>query len=136
MNCVEAQGALAVADLRDLATGTGDLADHLRECASCRERADSIAAQTALLASMVRTRARRRRTRRLVLAAGAPIAAAAVFAVGFPVWRGTPARATHSTSALPVAHRVSLTVGPGQSAAVLRTADTTVTVIWFTGAGQ
>jgi hypothetical protein len=136
MNCVEARGTLAVADLRDLVTGADDLAAHLRECADCRARANSIIAQTSLLAVHVQRRARRRRTRLFMLAAGVPVAAAAVFAVAFRDGRAVPRAARAESTALPVARRVSLTLGPGQSAAVLRTADTTVTVIWFTGAGQ
>lgn len=135
MTCALARQALAVADLRDLANGADDLAAHLRGCPECRAQRDAVVAQTALLRALVRGRSRRRRTRRFMLAAGVPIAAAAVFAVSFRD-RHALVPAVRSTGALPVARRVSVTVGPGQSAAVLRTADTTVTVIWLTGAGQ
>jgi hypothetical protein len=137
MNCSQARDAILVAELRDLTAGTDDLAVHLRTCADCRGRIDDVAAQTAVLASAVRRRVRRRRSRRLVLVAGAPIAAAALVAVAFRATHDDSApKIARSSSALPVARRVSLTLGPGQTAAVLRTADTTVTVIWLTGAGQ
>ena len=71
-----------------------------------------------------------------MLAAGIPVAAAAVFTVAFRDGRGVPRAARAEPSALPVARHVSVTVARGQSAAVLTTADTTVTVVWISGAGQ
>jgi hypothetical protein len=135
MTCLEAREALVVADLRDLATTNSELAAHLRECTDCGARANAITAQTASLASAVRLRARRRRSRRLLLAAAAPIAAALVLAIALQSRRERVVPEVRSSS-LPVARSVSVTVAQGQSAAVLRTADTTVTVVWFTGAGQ
>jgi hypothetical protein len=139
MTCDQARDELLIADPRDLAVDGGDLANHLSACAECRARADALVAQTALLASTVRRRARSRRSRRVFVIASLPIAAAALIAVAVrsshetSIARTTVAR---SASPLPVAKHVSLTVAPGQSAAVLRTADSTVTVIWITGAGQ
>jgi hypothetical protein len=136
MTCDGARAALLVADLG--APGAGDLANHLATCADCRARVDMLRGQTAILAATVERRHRRRRSRRLALAASVPIAAAVVAGVTFRASHNSPevAPATTQHASLPVARRVSLTLGPGQSAAVLRTADTTVTVIWFTGAGQ
>lgn len=135
MTCLQAREALVVADLLDLASANDEIAAHLRECADCRASVNAITAQTAALASAVRARARRRRSRRLLLVATAPIAAALVLAISLQHRRERVAPEVR-TSSLPVAHSISVTVAPGQSAAVLRTADTTVTVVWFTGAGQ
>jgi hypothetical protein len=136
MTCDEARDALLVADLSAL--GAGDLANHVAACADCRARVESLSAQTAVLGATMGRRHRRRRSRRLALAAGVPIAAAVVAGVTLRASHDSPeiARIARQRSSLPVARRVSLTLEPGQSAAVLRTADTTVTVIWFTGAGQ
>ena len=135
MTCLEVREALVVAEPRDLTTTSGDLAAHLNECAECRSRAKAIAAQTSVLASLVRLRSRRRRTRRFMFAAGASIAATLVLAIALNN-RHAPAVPEVRLSSLPVARRVSITVAQGQSATVVRTADTTVTVVWFTGAGQ
>jgi hypothetical protein len=135
MTCLEAREALVIADPRELSDASGELAAHLKTCAECGARAKAISAQTSVLASMVRLRTRRRRSRRLMVAATASIAAALVLAVALNS-RRAPAVPEVRLSSLPVAHRVSVTVAPGQSAAVLATADTLVTVVWFTGAGQ
>ena len=138
MTCSQAREALVVAEvreLRELSDASGDLAAHLGECAECRARADAVASQTATLVSVVRRRSRRRRSRRLVLAASAPIAAALVLAVTLYARRDHGAPDVRLSS-LPVVRRVSVTVAQGQAATVVRTADTTVTVVWFTGAGQ
>ena len=135
MTCLEAREALVIADPRELSSGSGELAAHLETCAECCARAKAIRAQTSALASKVRLRARRRRSRRLMLGATASVAAALVLAIALNS-RRTPATPEVRLSSLPVARRVSVTVAPGQSAAVLATADTLVTVVWFTGAGQ
>jgi hypothetical protein len=135
MTCVEAREAMVVADPRELTTTNGDLAAHLNECAECGSRARAIAAQTFALGSLVRARSRRRRSRRLMLAATASVAAVLVLGIVLNN-RRAPAVPEVRVSSLPVARRVSITVNSGQSATVVRTADTTVTVVWFTGAGQ
>ena len=135
MTCVEARDAMVVAEPRELRAEDGELATHLNECAECRARANAISGQTSALASIVRLRTRRRRWRRLMLAATASVAAALLLAVALTNRRASAAPEVRLSS-LPVARRVSVTVAPGQSAAVLATADTLVTVVWLTGAGQ
>jgi hypothetical protein len=133
MTCEQTRNALFVADLSEPADG--ELATHLEQCADCHALLASLRGQTASLGVTVR----RRRSRRLAFVIATPIAAAALATIALGASHdrsGMPPALARSSSPLPVARRVSLTVAPGQSAAVLRTADTTVTVIWFTGAGQ
>ena len=143
MKCTEARDAMLVADVAELgAPGLmTPLAEHLAECDRCREMAASIVSQTLGLASL--TDARRRagrgsaRARRIAMVASLPVAAAAMVAIALSAHRAGRAAAHRVAGAPPVAREVSVDVARGQQAAVLKTADSTVTVIWLTpGEGQ
>jgi hypothetical protein len=140
MNCHEARDAMLVADLKDLRAGSPALGDHLETCPRCRGLAKGIAGDTALLGAQLERRThpvrRRINARRVAVLASLPIAAAIVGAVALNVSR-RPEPVVPSPSAKPVIREVSLTVAPGQSAAVIKTPDPTVTVIWLNqGGGQ
>lgn len=133
MTCTEARDTIEVADLSELRASDGSpLADHLRECAECRRLADVVLQGTGMLivGGVRRERARRSRVRRIT-AWSSVAAAATIVAVVVdrhqPVTRTEPVRST----SLPVARDVSLEVGRGQQATVLKTADPKVTVIWL-----
>jgi hypothetical protein len=111
------------------------LAAHVAGCADCRRASAMIVAGTTQLGFAIarRTpRARRPVSRRAIGLVLVPIAAVAVFAVvkaGRSARRAEPPRV--SLSPLPVARTVSLEVGRGQQATMLKTADPKVTVIWL-----
>jgi hypothetical protein len=130
---------MLVAELDEL-RGRGDspFAGHLAECAACRTVASTIASRSSQLARLVDARSRRRRsTRRVAIVSSLPIAAAIVAGV---VLRGRHERRIEhdvAITSLPAAQNVSVDVVPGQQTTVLRTADSTVTVIWLSpGVGQ
>ena len=136
MNCTEAREAMLVADPAELRGETETaLAVHVTSCADCRRAAATIVGVTTQLGLAIarrEPRTRRRASRRVIGLVFVPVAAAAVFAVmsagGFSR-RAEPPRV--SLSPLPVARTVSLEVGRGQQATVLKTADPKVTVIWL-----
>jgi predicted secreted Zn-dependent protease len=144
MNCAEARDELLVADVNDLRQTAGTpLAAHLEACADCRRLASIIVRGTAGLAVAVTSRRApgiiRRPFRRIALVSTISLtAAAAVLAIAIesrPPHRGVVA--TIPTTSLPVERQVSLDVSRGQRAAVLKTADPKVTVIWLSpGEGQ
>lgn len=138
MNCTEAREAMLVAEPSELAAATGNaadapdgvedsLAEHLAVCGPCRRLAGLLAADLNGLSFRLRVRSRRRRT---VTLAAFPIAAVAVATV--------TVLARRSVQTAPVAqHRdrpanvVSVDVGVGQKAAVIKTADPKTTLIWI-----
>jgi len=136
MNCTQAREAMLVAEPAELRGETETaLAIHVVGCPDCRRAAATIAGGTTQLGLAIarRTpRTRRRVSRRAIGLVVVPVAAAAVFAVanagGFS---RTPEPPRVSCSPLPVARTVSLEVGRGQHATVLKTADPKVTVIWL-----
>ena len=143
MNCTEARDAMLVAELAELRleVGSNPLSDHLVRCAACRARAASIANQTAHVGAFVSERRqssrRGRHTRRFVFIASLPVAAALIVAVTISVRRAEPVAPRRDVPSLPVARSVSVDVARGQQTTVLRTADSTVTVIWLApGEGQ
>jgi hypothetical protein len=122
------------------------LAAHIAGCADCRRASAMIVGSTTQLGLAIArrsSRTRRRASRRVIGLVLVPIAAVAVFAVlrslrshqddivkaGRSARRAEPPRV--SLSPLPVARTVSLEVGRGQQATVLKTADPKVTVIWL-----
>jgi hypothetical protein len=136
MNCKEAREAMLVADPAELRGETETaLAAHVAGCADCRRASATIVGGTAQLGLAIARRAprpRRRVSRRTIGLVFVPVAAAAAFAVvstGRFSRRAEPPRV--SRSPLPVARTVSLEVGRGQQATVLKTADPKVTVIWL-----
>ena len=134
MTCTDAREAIEVADLSELrATDGSALAGHLETCADCRQLADVVVRGTAglTMASARREQAARTRVRRVTawssVAAAATIVAAVAVNRDTPTSRGEPAR----FASLPVERHVSLEVGRGQQATVLKTSDPKVTVIWL-----
>jgi hypothetical protein len=134
MTCREARDAIEIVDLSDLRASDGSLlAEHLRECSECRRRADLVVRGTSTLAAGTARRARelRMRIRRVTAWSSAAVAATIVAAIVVnrrePTARTEPLRPT----SLPVVRQVSLEVGRGQQATVLKTSDPKVTVIWF-----
>jgi hypothetical protein len=147
MNCDEARRALLEADPAELrGTGTGALALHLRDCASCRADAERILEGTAALNTAIgqaaaarpapgvpalRRRARAARTRLLV-----PLAAAAALAV--LLLSGDVMDALRSgDDARPVMvqrpdalRTPSVNAAGGRGVAVMRTANPDITVVW------
>ncbi len=135
MNCIQAREAMLVGEPAELTGAMATpLALHIRGCADCARVAGTIAGATFQLGGMIARRAevsRRRISRRAIGVTMVPVAAAAVFAV---VLFGRSTRRVEprvSRTPLPVARTVSLEVGRGQQATVLKTADPKVTVIWL-----
>jgi hypothetical protein len=134
MTCTEARAAIEIADLRELRANDGSLlADHLRDCAECRGLADVVLRGTATLAANSSRRAQALRTRARRVTAWSSVAAAATIVAAIVVNRREPAARTEPlrSASLPVARQVSLEVGRGQQATVLKTNDPKVTVIWL-----
>jgi hypothetical protein len=110
------------------------LATHLAGCDDCRRTSAIIAGATRQLGVTIASRATvapQRISRRASGLALVPVAAAAVFVV--MISNRVPRRAEPrvSRTPLPVARTVSLEVGRGQQATMLKTADPKVTVIWL-----
>ena len=133
MTCTEARDTIETADLADLRANDGRLAEHLAECEDCRQLADVVVRGTTRLAAdgARRAHATRSRVRRVTTWSSVAAAAAIVGVVALnrrdPATGPAPAR----VASLPVVRQVSLEVGPGQQATVLKTSDPTVTVIWL-----
>lgn len=139
MNCAEARDTLLVADHEELrGENRSPFAEHLAQCAECRSAASAIVRQSAQLAHSLDARRRRRRyARRIVLLSSLPIAAGIVAVVVLRGGEQRPPEPEIGTMSLPAAQNVSVDVTPGQQTTVLRTADSTVTVIWLSpGVGQ
>lgn len=137
MNCHAARDAMLIADLNDLRASSSPLGAHLETCGRCRTLADGIARDTMAMGAMLPHRSvetRRRMTPRVALLVSLPIAAAIVGAIALNGVR-RPELVVPSPSAKSVAREVSLTVAPGQHAAVIKTPDPTVTVIWLNQGG-
>jgi hypothetical protein len=130
MNCIEARDALLTAEPRELkGMGESALASHLRECAACAARADYLAGGLDTLGAQV-LRSNAHRVRRAAFIATLPIAAAlAAFAVLRAREPATVANTVHP------ADIVSVHVAPGQQAAVFKTKDPKVTVVWLSSGG-
>ena len=141
MNCSEAYDVILEVDPAVLrGEVAGGLAHHLTKCAACRERALWVlnglgALDQALEAEAGSARARRPSSARLPvtrrLAPWGLVAAAAATVVILVSHPGAPRRAVVAASARSaVAVDVDISVST-RPVAVLRTADTNITVVWF-----
>jgi hypothetical protein len=128
MNCTEAREAMLVAEPAEFrAEGGSELAAHVGECEACRSLAGALAGDLDRLSSRIRARSRRRR---LMLAA-LPIAAVVVAAVTIVSKRAEqPTVAVQPRTDRP-ASVVSIEVGVGQQATVIKTADPKTTLVWI-----
>jgi hypothetical protein len=128
MNCTEARRAMLVAEPAEFrAEGGSELAAHVGECEACRSLARALAGDLDRLSSRIRVRSRRRTLMLAVL----PIAAmlvAAVTVVRNRVERPTVASLPHNDRPASV---VSVDVGVGQQATVIKTADPKTTLVWI-----
>jgi len=143
MNCVEAHEAILEAEPAALrGEGDGALARHLVECAACRERARRVLSGMAALdraleaeagASPVRRKppARHPIARRLA-PWGAGLAAAAALAGLLLVRHPDAPRGTGVTAVTRLAAGMEVDLSAStRPAAVFRTADPNITVVWF-----
>jgi hypothetical protein len=139
MNCTEARQAMLVAEPSDLGAappsamdsrdGHGDsLAEHLAVCNPCRRLAGLLAADLSGLSFRLRARSRRRRT---VMLTAFPIAAVVVATATVAVKRSSQTPPVIQNRAVRSAGVVSVDVGVGQRAAVIKTADPKTTLIWI-----
>lgn len=142
MTCTEAREQILIADVTELRPGgESPFASHLAGCAACRALASAIVAETAALGRLLPERVptgRRRASRTIawIAAVGAPIAAAAVWAIALRGREQPMPPVTHADRPAPAKH-VSVDVAVGQHATVMKTADPNVTLIWLSpGAGQ
>jgi|ERR1043166_8290614 predicted anti-sigma-YlaC factor YlaD len=138
MTCTEARRAMRTADRLAL-RGEDDsaVAEHVRSCRDCQHVALEVEAGTELLAELVMSRGdapvvalaeRRPNVRRAAALALIPVAAAIA---GVLVLRREAAPPVDTTRAAPRSS-VSVEVAPGQTAAVLKTKDPNVTIVWLT----
>lgn len=131
MNCVQAREAMLVAEPAAL-RGDGDtpLAAHIASCDACSRIAVGFRADLRQLSTSIAKRS----SRRIALLTALP-AAAAIVIVATIVVRERPAERPALTAQRP-ARVVSVDVAPGQRTAVLKTADSSVTVVWLIGEGK
>jgi hypothetical protein len=142
MRCSDARDAMLTAEREDLrAEGDGALAAHLGACAACRAAANHIDATTAALASIVAVRAeapgRRWSPARLAGIAALPIAAGVI---GVLMMRDAPEKRSAPQTPLQATAQasrgvVSVDVARGQTAAVIKTRDPNVTIVWLAPGG-
>jgi hypothetical protein len=128
MNCIEAREAMLDAEPAELrGESESPLAAHVRDCPTCHALARALARDTAVLSSRVRVRSRRRTLSITLL----PVAAALVATVTVRANRGDqPSVAVRSHADAP-AKIVSVDVGVGQQATVIKTADPKTTLVWI-----
>jgi hypothetical protein len=133
MTCTEARDAIEVADLSELRAADGSpLGEHLASCPDCRRLAAVVRRGTAQLSvgTLRRATMSRRRARRVT--GWSSVAAAATIVAAVVVNRREPSsRPEPRLASLPVARQVTLEVSRGQQAAVLKTSDPKITVIWL-----
>jgi len=141
VNCAEAYEAILEAEPAALrGEGDGDLARHLAACASCRERAGRVlAGLDALDRALAAAGAPAGAPRVLPLRPALPMrlapwglaAAAALAGVLLLRYPDQPPRPAVAAAALPdVGIEVDLSAST-RPAAVIRTADPNITVVWF-----
>lgn len=155
MSCADVQVLLLEADLEELrGEGDGALAEHLRACAACRasarhildaERALDVALEaeaaqrgpTSAIAPAVPPGARRspgasaRPKWRRVAPWGLVAAAAALAVLVGPRFRGAGPPREVLREVAPAAADVDATPAAGSTVVLFRTADPTITVVWF-----
>ena len=132
MNCTEAREAMLVAEPAELRAGDRDeseFAAHLRDCDACRTLARALAGDLHRLSLRLRARSRRRTS----MLAALPVAAVLVAAVMLMRNRSESIRS--AVASLPSNDRpasvVSVDVQVGQRAAVIKTADPKITLVWI-----
>jgi len=131
MNCEQAREAMLIADPGELRSeGAAPLAAHIATCDACTRIAVGVGSDLRRLSVAIG----RRTSRRAALVTTLPAAAAVVIVATFLVHDERAQRPALSTQ--PPARVVSVDVAPGQRAAVLKTADSSVTVVWLTGEGK
>ena len=131
MNCVEAREAMLIAEPAALrGDGNTPLAAHIASCGACGRIAVGFRADLRQLSTSIAKRS----SRRIALFTALPAAAAILIVATIVVRRG-PAVRPALTAQRP-ARVVSVDVAPGQRAAVLKTADSSVTVVWLIGEGK
>ncbi len=128
MNCIAAREAMLDAEPWELvANDDSPLGAHLRECRACRALAGALIGDTDALSSRVRARA----TRRTLTFAAMPIAAVLIGAVTVVTSRSQRAVVAVRRGDQRPANVVSVDVGVGQHATVIKTADPKTTLIWI-----
>ncbi len=127
MNCTEAREAMLVAEPAEFrAQGGSELAAHIGECDACRSLAGALAGDLDRLSSRIRARSRRR----TLMLAALPIAAVLVATVTVMTKRADQPVAVQPRTDRP-ASVVSIEVGVGQQATVIKTADPKTTLVWI-----
>ncbi len=145
MNCEMARNQMLEADLSELGgEGDGALAQHLRACAQCRERARRILEQTAALKGALERLAPRvspegiqrgqptptTQLRRWAVTVPLALAAGlAVLLLSRPRGMPAPARSLASPAALAAAP-LDVQVPPGRAVTVFQTDNPNIVVIW------
>jgi hypothetical protein len=120
---------MMIAEPRDLSgAGESELARHIASCAECKQVAFALDASLQRFARLVA----RRSARRIAAVAALPIAAAILVIVAVAPHSQLRRRPVVLLQSLRPASVVSVDVAPGQRAAVLKTADPTVTLVWLT----
>lgn len=133
MNCQEAQDLLLEADLPALLDETTDLGRHVSACPECGALARRILDAEAALDRALALRPERPRSRGWPPLAtwGALAAAALVVLVLMPRQRPPVGPALSVEQTEPGDVDVDVTSNTGKTAVVFRTADPTITVIWY-----
>lgn len=133
MNCAEARDAMLVAEPAELAgVGDSELARHIITCDACSKVGGALGHDLQQLTRSVS----RRSARRIAGVAALPIAAAILVVFAVSPRNGRGRRRDVSLQSLPPANVVSVDVAPGQRAAVLKTADPSVTLVWLREGGE
>ena len=126
MNCREAREAMLIAEREELrGEGETPLAEHVALCEACGRVGSALASDLRRLSASVA----RRKSKRIALIAALP-AAAAILIVARIAVREEPVPRPALAAQSP-AHVVSVDVAPGQRAAVLKTSDPKVTLVWL-----
>ena len=148
MTCTDARATMLIAE-RSALRGSGDseLAQHIQHCESCRRLAAMIENETALLAATVTSRRVEyadsrswtlQRTRNAILVTVLPIAAtiamAAVLLHRAQADNRVQATARSEKDRMAM-NAVTVDVERGQTAAVIRTQDPKVTIVWISPGG-
>ena len=128
MNCTEAREAMLVAEPAEFrAEGRSELAAHVSECEVCRSLAGALACDLDRLSSRIRARSRRR----TMMLTALPIAAVVVAAVTVVTKRAEQPTVPVQPRTDRPASVVSIEVGVGQQATVIKTADPKTTLVWI-----
>lgn len=130
MNCTEAREAMLVAEpaeFRAVGGAGSELAAHVGECEACRSLAHALAGDLDRLSSRIRARSRRR----TLMLAALPIAAVLVAMITVKTKRADQPTVAFQPHTDRPASVVSIEVGVGQQATVIKTADPKTTLVWI-----